>query len=391
MSSVYREQASQAMRLIDGDLATAWNSRTGDLVGAWIEARVPAEATVVAIALTPGFTVVRGDSDLFLGNHRVARVRVLRDGVELGTYALDVESRTPVRVPAGGPGGVYRIEVVEVVPGTRPTWRETCISELQIVGVAPGMTPGARIPRTAVAALPAPRPDPSTLDRAALDAAQRRDLTWLASAWSRLQADLRSLAENTGEPDPDEFMRQDFARQRNAMLARIATLAEVAAPAASDALRGRIARGLDWSDFRARRTEVVVDLDAMSDALEAVADVIGSDEARCRTAQAVAGMRLVPIANGARLASYFDEIDESERMVAEEPITRAQVTRSRALERDDARLGAIRQEFRRRPADAAARLLAMDTPADPAVAAEWPALRAQLERARTACRWSTAP
>ncbi len=363
----------------------------GDLVGAWIETRVPADATVVAIALTPGFTVVRGDSDLFLGNHRVARVRVLRDGVEVGTYALDVESRTPVRVPAGGAGGVYRIEVAELVPGNRPTWRETCISELQILGTAPGMTPASRVPRTAVGALPAPRPDPASVDRAALDAAQRRDLTWLANAWNGLQADLKSLAENTGEPDPDEYMRQDFGRQRNAMLSRIATLAEIPAPAASDVLRGRIARGLDWGDRRARRTEVVADLDAMSAALEAIADLIGTDEARCRTAQTLAGLRLVPIANGARLASYYDEIDESERMAAEEPITRGQIARARALDRDDARLGAIAQDFRRRPADSAARLTAMDTPTDPAVATEWPALRAQLERARTACGWSTAP
>ncbi len=37
VSSAYRDREGQALRLADGDLETAWNSRTGELVGAWIE------------------------------------------------------------------------------------------------------------------------------------------------------------------------------------------------------------------------------------------------------------------------------------------------------------------------------------------------------------------
>lgn len=38
--------------LVDGKLATAWNSRTGELVGSWIAVRVPPDAKVKTIKLT---------------------------------------------------------------------------------------------------------------------------------------------------------------------------------------------------------------------------------------------------------------------------------------------------------------------------------------------------
>lgn len=65
VSSTYRDQRSQVDALVDGDLETAWNSRTGELVGAWIEVRLPESAQVTSIAMTVGFTHVSGESDLF--------------------------------------------------------------------------------------------------------------------------------------------------------------------------------------------------------------------------------------------------------------------------------------------------------------------------------------
>src|SRR5580704_16817047 len=68
--------------LVDGDLGTAWNSRTGDLVGAWIAVRVPSDAHVSAIRLTAGFTKKDAHGDLFVMNQRVRTVRILRNGRE---------------------------------------------------------------------------------------------------------------------------------------------------------------------------------------------------------------------------------------------------------------------------------------------------------------------
>src|SRR5690606_2983215 len=121
--------------------ATAWNSRTGDLVGAWIDVALPADARVASIALTAGFTHRTERADLFEGNHRVTQVRVLRDGTEIGAFDLDPTSRELQSIAVSGPGGTYRIEVAGLEPGSRETWRETCISELRVMGHAPVARP----------------------------------------------------------------------------------------------------------------------------------------------------------------------------------------------------------------------------------------------------------
>ncbi len=154
VSSVYRDQTAQIARLVDGDPATAWNSRSGELTAAWIEVRVPSDATVSGIALTAGFAREGGDTDLFTGNLRVRAVRVLRDGQEIGRFELDPESRALQTLPVAGPGGAYRIEIAELVPGARADWQEVCVSELRVLGRSPSARAGAYEPATAIGALP---------------------------------------------------------------------------------------------------------------------------------------------------------------------------------------------------------------------------------------------
>lgn len=166
-SSAYHDDASQIARLADGDLATSWNSRTGDLVGAWIDFAVPADATVTSLAMTAGYTHTTEHGDLFTGNHRVSRVRVLREGAEIGAYDLDPENRDLQVIPAAGAGGHWRIEVVGIVPGARTDWRETCISELRVMGRAPTLEPG-QTPSTALGALPDPSAPPAAPTSAAV-------------------------------------------------------------------------------------------------------------------------------------------------------------------------------------------------------------------------------
>jgi hypothetical protein len=187
VSSTYRNQRSQADALIDGDLETAWNSRTGELTTSWIEVRLPASVHVTAIAMTAGFTHVseRG-TDLFPGNHRVRRVRVLHDGVLASEHTLDVASRALQSVPVSGAGGVYRIEIVETEPGTRSDWREICVSELRVMGTDPGARPGLRVPRIGVGALPAPRVS-TPPDRAAVGREHRQRVAAFERSWIEIE------------------------------------------------------------------------------------------------------------------------------------------------------------------------------------------------------------
>ena len=120
-------------QLLDGDLNTAWSSRTGELVGARIEVDVPRDATVTAVALTPGFTRT-APQDLFRMNPRLARVEVLRDGVRVREATLDVNAPTLQTFPLEGVGGRWTVRALEVLPGSRRAWRELSVSEFQLLG-----------------------------------------------------------------------------------------------------------------------------------------------------------------------------------------------------------------------------------------------------------------
>jgi len=125
--------------LVDGSLDTAWNSRTDDLVGAWIAVRLPHGVHVTAIKLTAGFTHVDKTrrQDYFVWNARIKQLRVTHDGKSTDV-TLDVDNRGLQTIPIDGGGGDYKLEVLAIVPGARTTWREIAISELEVWG-----TPGA--------------------------------------------------------------------------------------------------------------------------------------------------------------------------------------------------------------------------------------------------------
>lgn len=385
VSSAYRNQRAQADRLVDGDATTAWNSRTGDLVSAWIEVRLPADAAVTGIALIPGFARPGGATDLFTGNHRVARIRVLREGVEVGTFPVANATPVLVTIPVRGAGGVWRIELAELLPGSRADWREACVSELQILGSAPSSAPGTRMPRVAIGALPAASA-PAVVDPAALERAQRRDVAWLGTAWRDLQSSYFSYAENTGEPEPDAETIRETERRRAAILRRITELVQPVDAVRADAIRIAGARRLEGVAWRWEPT-ILGDVAAIGAALDAVAERIGTDEARCRTARVQAEIRLVRVAGLARLASYFDEIDASEADSAGERVGRDAVRRSRSLESDAEALVPLAEEWGRNSRGVTTRLLRRSPPTAERASSDWAALLAQLAIARTACGW----
>ena len=134
VSSTVENPGILPAHLVDGKLDTAWNSRTGELVGAWIAVRLPADVQVDAIKLTVGFTKVdKKWGDLFTMNPRIKRVRVTHSGTATDKV-LDPELRTLQSIAIGKGGGDYTIEVLEVVPGTRKDWQEVNVSELEVWG-----------------------------------------------------------------------------------------------------------------------------------------------------------------------------------------------------------------------------------------------------------------
>ncbi len=135
--------------LVDGKLETAWNGRTGDLHG-WMGFSVPSDAHVDHVEIVPGYAhTSKAGVDLFLANHRIAKVRVLRaqtgaspsdEGfVVLREATLDTSKPELQAIPIGTDGGRFRIEVLETVPGTNAGWRELTVSELRVMG-RPGTT-----------------------------------------------------------------------------------------------------------------------------------------------------------------------------------------------------------------------------------------------------------
>jgi len=139
--------------LVDGDLDTAWNSRTGQLVGSWIAFRLPATARVDELQLTAGFVSRGDDGDYFTMNPRIKRIVVSRNGTKLVERDLDLGVRGLQSVPIGSTGGDYRIEVTAIEPGSKQQWREVCVSELRVMGVAPGMQPGGLWPAMSIGSL----------------------------------------------------------------------------------------------------------------------------------------------------------------------------------------------------------------------------------------------
>jgi hypothetical protein len=145
--------------LVDGRPDTAWNGKTGDLTG-WIAFRVPKSVKVVRIEMTPGFDKVGPKGDLFTMNHRIKKVRISRQGQLVKEATLNVEKRSLQAIDIDAPGGDFKIDILETLPGSQKSWRELTVSELRVWG-RPGGAPEnrAHIPKMAIGSLDGqPRP-----------------------------------------------------------------------------------------------------------------------------------------------------------------------------------------------------------------------------------------
>jgi hypothetical protein len=130
VSSTVDNAAIVPEHLVDGKLDTAWNSRTGDLAHAWIAVRVPVDAHVSKLKLTVGFA----KGDYFTQNYRIDRVHITHDGKDLGYRTLDLNNRGLQELAIDDTGGDYTIEIIHATPGSKPSWCEIAISELEVWG-----------------------------------------------------------------------------------------------------------------------------------------------------------------------------------------------------------------------------------------------------------------
>ena len=186
--------------LVDGRMDTAWNSKTGDLVGGSISFRVPSDAHVDRIEMTVGFDRVKGKVDLFTANHRITKVEVSRDKTPLRIVSLDPDNRGLQIIAIDGPGGDYEVKVLATKPGTNKAWRELTVSELRVVGTPGREQRSVDDPlRVSIGSLDAEPPDLSFETRDAALPGVYKDVAALCAAWERAQvanaAERKSLVD----------------------------------------------------------------------------------------------------------------------------------------------------------------------------------------------------
>lgn len=137
VSSRVRNKTILPQHIADGSMQTAWNSHTGEMVGAWIDITVEDGSQIGELRLIVGHTGKgKKGEDYFTMNPRIVKVRLLRDGQPETVVSLDPEKRDLQTIPVGG-GTHVRLVVAELKPGSKKSWREAAISELEAWG-----TPG---------------------------------------------------------------------------------------------------------------------------------------------------------------------------------------------------------------------------------------------------------
>jgi len=135
VSSEVGNRTDLPAHLVDGRADTAWQGKTGDLVGAWIAFRVPADTRVRRIGIVAGYDSTSSHyGDLFEANVRIVRIVVRRDGAVIAEWRLDPDARAMQYLDTDLAGGDFKLEVAEVKTGTHKDWREVCVSELVVLG-----------------------------------------------------------------------------------------------------------------------------------------------------------------------------------------------------------------------------------------------------------------
>jgi len=150
VSSQVKNSAIAPKHLLDRDFNTAWNSRTGELEGTWIDISVE-QGAIHELRFTVGHTGVGPEGeDYFEMNPRIRTVSLLHAGGVVKMAALDTSVRTLQRIELPAPAADIRLRIDDVEMGSKAKWREVCISELEAWGTAPADALTPREPPIAV-------------------------------------------------------------------------------------------------------------------------------------------------------------------------------------------------------------------------------------------------
>jgi hypothetical protein len=136
LSSTVANASILPEHVADGDLSTAWNSRTDDPAPS-ISIMVPPGAVIREVRMTVGFTAMGPKhEDYFTMNERIRGVQATGDDGTAETPTLDIASRALQTIPIVSRNRV-RIAITDVVPGSKPSWHEVAVSELEVWGSPP--------------------------------------------------------------------------------------------------------------------------------------------------------------------------------------------------------------------------------------------------------------
>jgi len=209
VSSQVDNPAILPAHLVDRDLNTAWNSRTNELEGAWIEVAAPPGATIAELRFTVGHTGHgKKGEDYFTMNPRIEKVNAVdvQLGKEIGRYKLDIANRG-LQTVHFAPTRVVRLEIVDVTLGSKRLWRETCVSELEVWGTpAPGFAaPAKALTPTVTVAPPPPAPTGPCADIEELKAERQKRRDETNKACHELDANAEGAAfcgiDEAGDPE----------------------------------------------------------------------------------------------------------------------------------------------------------------------------------------------
>jgi hypothetical protein len=207
VSSTVANKAILPKHLVDRDLQTAWNSHTGDLAGAWIDVHAPG-ASIAELRMTVGHTG-KGPhgEDYFAMNPRITKLAVLDGQKVVATVALDADKRDLQTIKLPARTAHVRVRVEGFRPGSKPSWREICVSELEAWGTPP---PGAPLVKQAPRVEVGEPPDDSWMHPPIADASEycekllQEPREMYQQRMAAEQREAEECARQKDRPDPDQ-------------------------------------------------------------------------------------------------------------------------------------------------------------------------------------------
>ena len=92
--------------------------------------------------------------DYFTMNPRIRAITLLDEDKPIASAQLDIANRDLQVVKLPEPHAHVRVRIDDLVPGTRPAWREACVAEIEAWGTLPAGVSARKLQPTVEVALP---------------------------------------------------------------------------------------------------------------------------------------------------------------------------------------------------------------------------------------------